>query len=390
MRPYRAPAACCVVLMLAAAGVFVLRAAAQPAPRDGIAALLRQLERTAAAADAPGILALGAPAISRPIFQEFARSLTTPAPTRVVVNERDRAPLERRSAAGRRSVQRAWNRGTARHLARRRPARSHASAIPGGLPRSPGCRSSPAFIGSRSNTTKQYRHSQPGRARARSGDRDDVRARVRCRDARRTDRARAARARAHAVHSAGSRRAHPGPASSAAPKRWRPTSTWRSCGSLPATSRRASTPGRSGRSAGERRRTCAPRSAIFNDAHRRIPPGRPARSQPRSLVADCPRPATSSRELRTEEVRHAHVRAIRQRSGRHHALRSQAADGTSRSTRRPQSWPSAAASTARTSSQDYDVLAYDIDAEFTPERGIWIEGNAQDHAAGSLAEDAAR
>ena len=94
MRPYRAPAACCVVLMLAAAGVFVLRAAAQPAPRDGIAALLRQLERTAAAADAQGILALGAPAISRPIFQEFARSLTTPAPTRVVVNERDRAALE--------------------------------------------------------------------------------------------------------------------------------------------------------------------------------------------------------------------------------------------------------------------------------------------------------
>ena len=73
MRPYGLPPRACVVLMLAAAGVFVPRAAAQPAPRDGIAALLRQLERAAAAAEAKGVLALGAPAISRPIFRSFAR-----------------------------------------------------------------------------------------------------------------------------------------------------------------------------------------------------------------------------------------------------------------------------------------------------------------------------
>jgi hypothetical protein len=94
MRPYRSVALCCAVLTLAAAGVGVLRAAVQPPPRDGIATLLRQLERTAAAADGQGILALGAPSISRPIFQEFAKSLTTPSPTRLVLNERDRAALE--------------------------------------------------------------------------------------------------------------------------------------------------------------------------------------------------------------------------------------------------------------------------------------------------------
>src|SRR3954454_13378779 len=94
MRPYRAPALCCVVLVLAAAGVAVLRAGVQPPARDGIAALLKQLERTAGAADAPGIVALGAPEISRPIFQEFAKSLTTPSPTRLILNERDRAALQ--------------------------------------------------------------------------------------------------------------------------------------------------------------------------------------------------------------------------------------------------------------------------------------------------------
>ena len=93
MRPNRTLAWCCVVLMLAAAGVAVLRAGVQSPPRDGIATLLRQLERTAGAADGPGILALGAPSISLPSFQEFAKSLTTPTPTRLVLNERDRAPL---------------------------------------------------------------------------------------------------------------------------------------------------------------------------------------------------------------------------------------------------------------------------------------------------------
>ena len=156
MRPYRAPAACCVVLMLAAAGVFVLRAAAQPAPRDGIAALLRQLERTAAAADAQGILALGAPAISRPSFQEFARSLTTPAPTRVVVNERDRAALEQ--GAQRLIIEVFSEHGIEGRLGTWRvdvqPGPLH--RIPGRLPPSPGCRSSPAFTDSSLNATKQY------------------------------------------------------------------------------------------------------------------------------------------------------------------------------------------------------------------------------------------
>ncbi len=68
--------------------------AGQAPARDGTAALVRRLEQAAAAADAKGILALGEPAISRPGFETFAATLTDPAPTRLVVNERDRLPLE--------------------------------------------------------------------------------------------------------------------------------------------------------------------------------------------------------------------------------------------------------------------------------------------------------
>lgn len=77
-------------------GVGPAEAAAQTPPRDGVATLLRRLEQAAAAADAQAILALGEPATSRPSFEDFASTLTTPAPTRLVLNERDRAPLEGR------------------------------------------------------------------------------------------------------------------------------------------------------------------------------------------------------------------------------------------------------------------------------------------------------
>jgi hypothetical protein len=68
-------------------------AQAQPAPRDGVAALLRLLEQAAAAANGRAVLALGDASISRPSFEDFAYTLTNPAPTRLVLNERDRAPL---------------------------------------------------------------------------------------------------------------------------------------------------------------------------------------------------------------------------------------------------------------------------------------------------------
>jgi peptidase M1-like protein len=67
------------------------RAAAAPA--DGIATLIRRLEQATAAGDRPAILALGALAISRPSFEDFAFTLTSPPPTRVAMFERDRAPL---------------------------------------------------------------------------------------------------------------------------------------------------------------------------------------------------------------------------------------------------------------------------------------------------------
>jgi Peptidase family M1 domain len=66
---------------------------AQTAP-DGVSALLRRLQQGAAAGDRAAILALGHPQISRPSFEDFATSLTALPPTRIVVTERDRAQLD--------------------------------------------------------------------------------------------------------------------------------------------------------------------------------------------------------------------------------------------------------------------------------------------------------
>jgi hypothetical protein len=93
MVPYRFRAALCLSLTLAGCPATAL---AQPAAKDATAALVRQLEQAAAAADTRGVLALGDPGISRPSFEDFANTLTTPAPSRLVLNERDRAPLEGR------------------------------------------------------------------------------------------------------------------------------------------------------------------------------------------------------------------------------------------------------------------------------------------------------
>ena len=60
---------------------------------DGIGVLVRRLEQATAAGDRAAVLALGEPAISRPSFEDFALTVTTPTPTRVVMFERDRAPL---------------------------------------------------------------------------------------------------------------------------------------------------------------------------------------------------------------------------------------------------------------------------------------------------------
>ena len=70
--------------------------AAQPVvqPVDSVTTLLRSLQQAAAAGDRGAILALGDPQISRPSFEDFATTLTAPPPTRVVVTERDRAPRD--------------------------------------------------------------------------------------------------------------------------------------------------------------------------------------------------------------------------------------------------------------------------------------------------------
>ena len=63
-------------------------------PVDGVTTLLRALQQAAAAGDRTALLALGDAQISRPSFEDFAATLTTPPPTRVVVTERDRAPRD--------------------------------------------------------------------------------------------------------------------------------------------------------------------------------------------------------------------------------------------------------------------------------------------------------
>ena len=91
MAAFHAGAASIICLALALA--WPSRAAAQTAP-DGIAALLRGIEQAAAAGDRAAILALGDPAISRPSLEDFAHTLASPPPSRILVNERDRAPID--------------------------------------------------------------------------------------------------------------------------------------------------------------------------------------------------------------------------------------------------------------------------------------------------------
>jgi hypothetical protein len=87
---FRAASRICLALTL----IWLPARAAAQTPPDGVASLLRRLEQAAAAGDRSAVLTLGDPAISRPSFEDFAATLTSPPATRVVVNERDRAPLD--------------------------------------------------------------------------------------------------------------------------------------------------------------------------------------------------------------------------------------------------------------------------------------------------------
>jgi hypothetical protein len=91
--PVRMLAAICCVVCLAQPHV----GTAQPPvvqPVDGVTTLLRALQQAAAAGDRAAILALGDGQISRPSFEDFASTLTAPPPSRVVVTERDRSPRD--------------------------------------------------------------------------------------------------------------------------------------------------------------------------------------------------------------------------------------------------------------------------------------------------------
>lgn len=88
--PARAAARVCLAFVLLC---LPARDEAQPQP-DGIATLLRRLEQAAIAGDRDAVVALGEPAINRPAVEDFAVTLSSPAPSRVVAAERDRVPLE--------------------------------------------------------------------------------------------------------------------------------------------------------------------------------------------------------------------------------------------------------------------------------------------------------
>jgi len=93
--PLRTFAGLCLLIVLAGVpGLAGIQApVVQPAP-DGVAALLRRLQQAAAAGDRAAVLGLGDPHVSLPSFEDFATTVTTPTPSRVVVTERDRAPLD--------------------------------------------------------------------------------------------------------------------------------------------------------------------------------------------------------------------------------------------------------------------------------------------------------
>ena len=67
---------------------------AQTPAVDGPAVMVRGLQQAASSGSTEAVLALGAAGISRPSFEDFAAALTRPAPSRVAMNERHRTPLE--------------------------------------------------------------------------------------------------------------------------------------------------------------------------------------------------------------------------------------------------------------------------------------------------------
>src|SRR5512132_2621031 len=89
MAAFPARARICAWLALALLPVLPGRVDAQ-SPPDGIAALLRQVEQAALAGDRRALAAAADPEINRAPFDDFADTLTSPKPTRVVAVERDR------------------------------------------------------------------------------------------------------------------------------------------------------------------------------------------------------------------------------------------------------------------------------------------------------------
>src|SRR5688572_5979900 len=83
-----------VLLVLACLAFAAPGAAGQRAAvEDGIATLLAYLEQTGLTGDRGAMIAVGSRSASTPGLADFA-NVTDPAPTRFIIKERDRTPLE--------------------------------------------------------------------------------------------------------------------------------------------------------------------------------------------------------------------------------------------------------------------------------------------------------
>ena len=76
-------------IVLALVGLFSSGVAVQP-QADGVTTLLKRVEQAAAAGDRAAVLALGATGAGQASFEDFANTLTAPKPNRIVLAERDR------------------------------------------------------------------------------------------------------------------------------------------------------------------------------------------------------------------------------------------------------------------------------------------------------------
>ena len=214
----------------------------------------------------------------------------------------------------------------------------------------------------------RVRHSRPRGPRTRPGDRDAVGRSVPRLDPGWSHRHGAARPRSDEIHPARSCRAHASPHSSRDATSWSKKSTWRSSGSLRTSSSRLFDQQCAEDTRLEIQAISGPRSTASTISFP-VPSARSHRTSAGSLVADS---VIRRRDRRApdEAIRHADLRAIGKRSGRHQPSSIENAGATSRSTRQRQSSPNEAASIRKTSDSTMTCSLTISTRQFNPERSL--------------------